>query len=205
VITGPQLTEALLEGLAERWRTLGAPIVDSMLPGLSDAEMDALVAPLGLRLPTEARVWWGWHDGVETGLLSHGIGSYIVPLRLAQAVEKHRQLLEIAADVTADDDTSGPDDFWRREWFPFAVPPRADLACDCSASDGEPTPIRYVEFELPAESQEPVASSLGAVVSLWIEAIDSGAWTYDHDSPPGWTTHPERLPRIHGWARNLIA
>jgi hypothetical protein len=80
------LTEHLLEELAERWRALRAPIADSLRPGLSDAEMDALVSPLGLRLPHEARVWWGWHDGTDSDLLSHGIGNQIVPLRLAQAV-----------------------------------------------------------------------------------------------------------------------
>lgn len=199
------MTEELLEQLAERWRTLRAPIANSLRSGLSDDEMDALVAPLGVRLPTEARVWWGWHDGTEIDLLSHGIGNYIVPLQLAHAVEKYRELLQVAADVTADDETYEPHDFWRREWFPFAMPRRADLACDCSVAEGAPTPIRHVEFELPAESQEPVAPSLGAVVSLWIEAIDSGAWTYNHNRPPGWVTHPERLPQIDGWTRNLIA
>ena len=80
--------------------------------------MDALVGPLGLRLPTEARVWWGWHDGTEIDLLSHAIGHDILPRRLAQAVEKHGELLQVAADVTADDKTHEHHDFWRREWFP---------------------------------------------------------------------------------------
>jgi hypothetical protein len=31
-------------------------------PRLADEEMDVLTAPLGLRLPCEARVWWGWHE-----------------------------------------------------------------------------------------------------------------------------------------------
>jgi hypothetical protein len=48
------LTEELLEQLAERWRTLHAPIANSLRPGLSKVEMDALAAPLGLRLPHEA-------------------------------------------------------------------------------------------------------------------------------------------------------
>jgi cell wall assembly regulator SMI1 len=111
VTTGPLLTEDLLEHLAERWRALRAPIANSLRPGLSEAEMEALVDPLGLRLPTEARVWWGWHDGVEVDLLSYGIGNCIVPLQLARAVEKYGELLEVAADVTAGDGTYKPDDF----------------------------------------------------------------------------------------------
>jgi cell wall assembly regulator SMI1 len=205
VTAAPILTEDLLEQLAERWRTLRAPIATSLRPGLADNEIDALVAPLELRLPHEARVWWGWHDGTETGLISHGIGNHIVPLQLAQAVARYRELLQVAAEVTADDETFAPGDYWRHEWFPFAAPRRADLACDCAVPEGAPTPIRHVEFELPAQSQEPVAPSLGAVVSLWIEAIDSGAWTFDHNRPPGWETHHERFPHVDGWARNLIA
>jgi hypothetical protein len=163
------------------------------------------MAPLGLRLPGEARLWWGWHDGAETGLISHGIGNGIVPLRLAHAAEQYGQVLEDAALVAADRDVFEPDDFWRRAWFPLAAPARGLLACECPVAEDAPTPIRYVDFELPVESQEPVASSLGAVVSLWIEAIDRSGWTYHHDRPPGWTTHSDRLPRVDGWARNLIA
>lgn len=200
----PLLTEELLEALAERWRVLGAPIVDSLRPGLSDAEMDTLVAPLGLRLPAEARIWWGWHDGAETGLVSHSIGNFIAPLRLAAAVEQYGQVLEDAATVAGDDDSVAPEEFWRQDWFPFAMPTRALLACDCSVASGAATPIRYVDFEFPAESREPVAPSLGAVVSLWIEAIDCGAWTYDHDRPGGWELHPERLPHVREWAQKLI-
>jgi len=166
--------------------------------------MEALVTPLGIGLPTEARVWWGWHDGTEIDLLSHAIGHDILPLQLAQAVEQYGELLEAASDVTADDENSDPDDFWRREWFPFAVPRRAHLACDCSVAETAPTPIRHVDFYFHAESQVPVSPSLGAVVSLWIDAIDREAWTYDHDRP-GWTRHPERLPRLDGRTRLLVA
>lgn len=198
------MTEELLEQLAERWRALRAPIANSLRPGLSDDEMDALVAPVGVRLPTEARVWWGWHDGTETDLLSHAIGHDTLPLQLAQAVEQYSELLEAASDVTADDESSDPGDFWGREWFPFAVPRRAHLACDCSVAEGAPTPIRHVDFYFPAESRVPVSPSLGAVVSLWIDAIDSEAWTYDHDRP-GWKRHPERLPPLEGRTRLLVA
>ena len=40
-------------------------VVDHLGPGLSDAEMDALTEPVGIILPEEARVWWGWHDGTD--------------------------------------------------------------------------------------------------------------------------------------------
>jgi cell wall assembly regulator SMI1 len=60
-----RLTEALLEDLAAQWRKHDAPIARRLAPGLSDAEMDALAAPLGLGVPPEARAWWGWHNGAQ--------------------------------------------------------------------------------------------------------------------------------------------
>jgi hypothetical protein len=75
----PLLTEGLLEQLAARWRTHGLLIVESLRPGLSDAEMDELTEPLGIVLPREARTWWRWHDGAST----EGGGSCnLGPLRL---------------------------------------------------------------------------------------------------------------------------
>jgi hypothetical protein len=59
------LDDALLDELGGRWRDLGAPISDALRPGLTDAEIGALTAPLGLVLPEEARRWWRWHDGAS--------------------------------------------------------------------------------------------------------------------------------------------
>jgi cell wall assembly regulator SMI1 len=171
---------------------------------MADREIDALVAPLGLELPHEARVWWGWHDGSEVELVSHALGNGIGPLRLARAVEEYRGLLDAATDVATGDDTLAPEELWRRQWFPFAVPRRGHLAVQCGTGTKAPTPIRLVEFYFHEESQEPIALSLGAVVSVWINAIESGAWTYD-PALPGWRTHPELLPPIQGRARDLLA
>lgn len=73
------LSKELLEDPAARWRRQDMPIAGSLRPGLSDAEMDPLTEPLGIRLPREARTWWGWHDGAWTdGKGSSNLG----PLRL---------------------------------------------------------------------------------------------------------------------------
>jgi hypothetical protein len=52
------LTVELLEELKARWRDLGAPIAEQLRPGLSQEQIDAIVAPLGLHVPSEALVWW---------------------------------------------------------------------------------------------------------------------------------------------------
>jgi cell wall assembly regulator SMI1 len=55
-----------LDRLERVWRRLDSPLVDLLRPGLSDEQIDELMAPTGLTLPDELRLWWGWHDGAPT-------------------------------------------------------------------------------------------------------------------------------------------
>lgn len=62
---GPRLVDReLLEALEQRWRDQGAAISWHVQVGLPEEEMQAIVSPLGIRLPGEALAWWGGHDGV---------------------------------------------------------------------------------------------------------------------------------------------
>lgn len=55
----PQCLEPqLLDQLELRWRRVGAPIAGSLVPGISDLEMDDVTASLGIKLPSEARTSW---------------------------------------------------------------------------------------------------------------------------------------------------
>jgi hypothetical protein len=58
------------ELLAEFEAVLGelrVPITRVWRPGLDDASIDALLEPLGIQLPEEARRWWRWRNGVVPG------------------------------------------------------------------------------------------------------------------------------------------
>ena len=82
--------------MRDRWREDGAPTADALRPGLGDTEMDELTAPLGLRLPPEARTLWSWHDGAEPGPNVQWIGTGWEPLPLSRAVsitQEYRELL----------------------------------------------------------------------------------------------------------------
>jgi cell wall assembly regulator SMI1 len=188
-----RLTEAMLDELAMRWRQQGAAILHSLRPGLSEQAIEASVSGLGLSLPIEARVWWGWHDGTESTVNAYAIGLDTVYLQLGRAAELYGEQRDVALQVA--DGASGltADDFWRPHWFPFAVASRPVLACDCSVPEGALTPIYAVDYEFVDESKTPVADSLGDLVSLWIEALDAGAWTYNRELHR-WEDHPERLP-----------
>src|SRR4051812_27326402 len=59
------LDEALLTKLERQWQRKGSRIVEALNPGLTDAEIDDLAAPLGHPIPEEARRWWRWHNGAS--------------------------------------------------------------------------------------------------------------------------------------------
>jgi hypothetical protein len=167
------LSEGLLEALAERWRSQRMSIIDALRPGLSDAAMDELTRPLGLKLPHEARVWWGWHDGADAG---SPFTSYLGPLRvfspLAAAVRATAQTRETMQDSAGD-----LDEEWRASWLMLGAGGETTVI-DCAVSDDAPVPTRYYRFDDPAAGNGGVPS-LGTLVRLYIDAFDRGAWSYD--------------------------
>jgi hypothetical protein len=172
------LDEGLLERLLSAWREQGAPIADRLVPGLSDQEMDDLMAPTGLRLPAEARCWWGWHDGI-TNYVSRAkeMGPDIDIQPLAEAIE-----------FVAEFPLGGGDEEAPATWFPFAGVPRGVLTLDCAADDLAPT--HRVDFEV---GLGPGTASMGEMVLLWIQMMESGAWTWN-TAEARWIRHYDSWP-----------
>ena len=194
----PLLGRRLVEELGARWRAVHAPVVDRLRPGLADAELDALMEPLGLRLPMEARVWWGWHDGVEATSVRLSREREIMPALefhpLAEAVDRCWTWRRISRGWHDDAPGEQPDPWWDDAWFPITDAGQAGIvACDCSVAAGEPTPIRCV---LPPEpgspTAEPVFASLGELVQGMIDAFDAGAWRYEE----GWQLAAGPRPEV---------
>jgi hypothetical protein len=197
-LTGPSpaplLDIQLLDALEARWRAHGLPLLDRLRPGLTDDEMDTLTAPLGLRLPLEARRWWGWHDGVSSADVYNarerevGVGMQFLPL--GEAVELYRSLRTvILEDHLAGAFEPDPEGWWARAWFPVTER-SGPIVCDCSVPEGEVTPIRILDWgALIKQVKIPRARSLGEVVGWWIEAFDVGAWGYTKQ----WVYEPELL------------
>lgn len=180
------LTAERLEVLASALRERGFPIVERLRPGLTEVQMDALTGPLGLSLPVEARVWWGWHDGATAaGPATIGPGWWFAPL--ATCVDSYRELRDIATQP----DLHGIE-WWPPTWFPIVQGGWA-LACDTDVAPDQPTPIRawYLEDGAP---REPSLRSLGALIEMWIDVLRAGAWQY-HPEIGGALEHPEHLPQ----------
>jgi hypothetical protein len=83
----------LCEQLELRWISQGALLAGRLRPGLTEIQMDALTEPLGLRLPVEAQLWWGWHDGAADGgyAISRELGPGRQFLSLSAAVEHYER------------------------------------------------------------------------------------------------------------------
>lgn len=191
----PLLTVDLLEELSVRWMLQRAPIVEYLRPGLADATMDELCAPLGLVVPAAARVWWGWHDGAEidgrrqaTEMV--GTGWRYAPLSLA--LDRTRSQRHITRATGAQ--TLDPDELWPSEWLVLSEGPHAGLiAVDGRASNDAATPVYSLDHgEKLSDARQPRARTLGEMVSWWIEGMDDGAVNFDAASGR-WNYLYERL------------
>ncbi len=115
-------------------------------------------------------------------------------LSLADAVEQYRKCrtsaeLLVVPNLPPLDD---PDYRWNPAWLPVTGP-QLPIVIDCSVAEGEPTPIRFIDWQNVDGFFKPRAESLGQMVSWWIEAIDCGAWRWNPERNR-WDTHNELLP-----------
>jgi hypothetical protein len=192
VTADPFLTVAQLEELRARWQQQGLHVVDVLRPGLSDAEMDELTAPLGFALPREARVWWGWHDGAQPD--DQGRIEMLGPgrqfLSLVDSIEHSRMYRDSLWEAAERDSSLN----WQLTWLPLSADV-ASTVIECGGPFHAPVRCRAYDAELPHLGMVGV-ESLGALVAMYIRAYDSGGWRFDA-TLGRWRGDPEklRLPR----------
>ena len=132
----PLLSLELLDEFERQLRLHQAPALDHAQPGLTSEQMHALVEPLGLRLPVEAVVWWGWRNG--TGPQPRFLLPYRAWLSLEEAVWRAADFREQFDGELLPDD-SGP--VWPDWWLPITTasgpvaldkpPPRCGSGSSC--------------------------------------------------------------------------
>jgi hypothetical protein len=177
----PLLSLDQLEQLKEKWRQQGAPIPDHLRPGLSDDEMDSLTAPIELTLPTEARTWWGWHDGVDIheGYPAAQLGPRHDFYTLEHAVGQYRFVREMWHDI----DPDKIDYWWRPTWFPITFG-NGYIRFDCDVPSRAPAPIYWTHSHDHDHHglTHPRVPSFGVMVDWWLDAFECEAWRYDADA-----------------------
>jgi hypothetical protein len=183
----------LLAELQERWHRLGVSLLEGLRPGLSVENMNRLTEPLGLRLPLEARTWWGWHDGVRRGVPPRMNGADWAFLTLDSALAETAWRRELWLSVAGGD----AERFWRTRWLVLSTNMHgAAIVIDALDDSAATSPVRYIETEAPAGSSvEPATRSMGEMVTWWLDAIDSGAHTYDTNRRQ-WLSDWEQLDPI---------
>ena len=167
MLTVDQFTQLKL-----RWEKLGlVGVLNDLRPGLTDAEMDALTEPLGIVLPEEARVWWGWHDGTDPHFIDPiqgGKFAMLAPgrifLSLGDGVKQCQSLREVGWEGKEQHD------LWR-QWLPLNTLEDPTML-DCTAD----APARVFRLEFQFRDRRLELPTLGALVDAYIEAFDSGAW-----------------------------
>jgi hypothetical protein len=108
-----------LDALLEALRNTGVPLVASLAPGLSRADIDRKVAALPGQLASEVVEYFEWRNGltldreVDIELFPQGI-----PMSLDEAVTHYDAQRHFAAQIAAQAGLP-PDDIWNESWFPL--------------------------------------------------------------------------------------
>ncbi len=162
----------------------GIPFRELTRPGLSEAEMAQLSAPLPMTLSSEARTWWGWRDGAGPGRPAWSFGPGRHCLSLSAAVREYWQDRQSAERIATEPGLSGPrsdpDFMWRPGWLPILPGGQLKTALDCDVAEGEPSPISFIDVvDQPEEYARHKARSLGEMIGWWCLALEVGAWSWD--------------------------
>jgi hypothetical protein len=175
------LDQALLDRFDARLRAAGALVVDHWAPGLTDAQIDALLHPLDIDLPDEARVWWRWHNG-----------TLVDPRKREAKISpgRHPLPLKEVADFYAGE--QGPlIDFYGVGGQLRPVSEKPLIYFDCAGRHDEPVPI--ITALDASDEHRVVLPSIGELILAWIDLLDRGIWATNPDGT--WIIdHDRRLP-----------
>lgn len=163
---------------------MGAPVAEGLRPGLTEEEIDALTAPLGLRLPADARELFAWHDGgplpVDRDL---SIGPPNILLPLSDQVANCWKERDFAEGLVRDGTLESAEDEWGPSWFPVlsGSVSRSLIVVDCDVEEGSAAPIGHLFKEVHHRPSPDLTFS--DVVRFWVDCFDSGAyfWSAEHD------------------------
>jgi hypothetical protein len=160
------LSVELLDEFLGELRRLGAPAAETLAPGLSDAEIDALLLPLGIDLPDEARVWWRWRNGTDPSAPA------------GRTLFGDRHFLSLQQNLVTYEDVNAT---WEDDGYGKLLKPvgqRPSIFFDCRGARTAPVPVLWAE---DIDPPEPFAPSIGSLIRRWVEVLRSGEITVGED------------------------
>jgi hypothetical protein len=192
------LNGAVIERLIAALRAQGAPMVGHLNPGLSDQEIDALVRPLGISLPAEAKEWWGYANGVPRGAAPNiDLSPSWSWAPLEEIVQECREMRAIGSE----DVLPGEPSMFADTWLPIV---KGDGMLVIDTTQPAIAPVYTVDWHVddPDVPYSPILPSLGVLITTWARALEERAIWYDGDRRL-FHTNAERLDAL-GIATALI-
>lgn len=170
------LTVEILDRFGETLRHAGAPLGNEIQPGLSDGEIDAIGAELGVAVPSELRTLWRWGTAPSEPRLED---SWDINYRLelwppsyaVSRTKEHRRDEFVSQTTIA---FGGPAN---RGWF---------LVEGGALHATSPVIYRLIDDPDPGSA----APSLGTLVEYWARQLAERAYYYD-----GERWYPDDGPR----------
>ncbi len=169
------LNEELLERFERCLSDQRLPWLSARRLPLSDEQIADLTEPVGIELPPELRLWWGWFNGATTpGRVE------VTPVLEADSLESSLLRREWMRAVAADAAHDRNEDI--EQHFPSSFLPvlgtggSANIAAN--AALGPATPLHYVEFHPNDHPLVMLAPSLGDAVHRWVEMYEAGYYRW---------------------------
>ncbi len=197
------LTEQLLDRLSATWRAHDIPVEETLLPGKEVSAFTSDDGSLHVELPAELRTWWAWHDGHdEKAEQGWAVGALFMQMSSTASRDWWQRSMAMAQDAATGapgTPLADPDYWWRESWVPLASDGSGYIVADCGLGEPDVTPIRRIEWGPDLDViARPRTDSFGQLVEWWIEAIERGIWSFDHDRHTwtrAWTDEVEQRYR----------
>jgi hypothetical protein len=170
----------------ERWRAaaraVGAPLAEELQPGISDAQIDALLKPLGLTAPPDLRTLWGWGTSRAVpinpwGWSMYPFMGYLRPERAVAQTVKERGLVDWGTEIPA-------------SWLVIWDDQERALCVDCAQPDRTPVYSLSAENTLWAESVAELVEHWTGLIADGFTEIRGDLWLETGDAPPDWIYGP---------------
>jgi hypothetical protein len=197
--SSPELLRELLETYEYECDRMGSPIERALAPGISEQQVRATLAEVGLVANDEVVTWFAWHDGERDDLEDPSLDAMpqFLPASLFYAVKRYRD------SVLEFEPPYGTDVPW--EYFMFGagegwlmlMDSSRGCAIDCFAELDRSTPprIRSASENFLESGSERLyrAVSLCTLVTWWLEGLRTGAYIWD-ESEQHWKIDPYLEP-----------
>jgi hypothetical protein len=190
------VVQAALRRYEVALRSLGAPVVANLRPGISSAEVRKLEDRFGVELPDEVRAVWEWHNGVEGArdANSGDAARMLVPNRafgdLAWSFEFADEFFSIVASANPTSEYAG------RRFVSLLID---NVGFVVNLTPGEP-PLTYMNDPMSWAMADYPSMPIADRIDWWTWAVEVGTWSLT--ATGDWRVDTERYPQ--GQDRNSL-